>query len=240
MTRRATSPSFLSSISLISWTLNMTKDWNFNDRSTTARVPQKKGRFYMDNFYVDQYASILGPVATAVYMSLCRHADNNRVCFPSQELIARKHHLSQRTVRRAIQRLREASIIVIRRNKARKGKWRNNIYVLLDRNQWKSPEDINGSWVTGQKRPTPEDKKDKTRGHYNPIKDTHKKDTHIKDTKVIDIFSLNEEGGWIRPSIPRSYRETEIEDETKRQLTGIRKELSERLGWRPKGSRNSS
>jgi len=132
-------------------------------------------------------------------------------------------------------------MIAVRRVRLSHCRWRNNVYVLLDRGQWSPPGVLRVPWTTrGQKRHRPGDNNDRTMGHHSPTKETHKKDTHIKDTKVIDIFSLNEEGGWIRPSIPRSYRETEIEDETKRQLTGIRKELSERLGWRPKGSRNSS
>lgn len=146
-------------------------------------------------------------------------------------------------------------MIAVRRERLGHGKWRNNVYVLLDRGQWKSPEDIKAPWLKGQKRHQPRDNNDRTKGHHSPIKDTHKKDTHIKDTGEIDIFSLNEEGEWMgrgnmRPqvdevklgeitgaedTIPNKYEKQQ--ESVKRKLAEVKAELSERLGWEKKDDR---
>ncbi len=212
------------------------------EKQLKVRDLRQKEKFVINDVYLDRHARILGVTASAVYMSLCRHADRNQECFPSQELIAREHNISPRSVKRAIKRLKEANMILIRRERLGHGRWRNNVYVLLDRGQWRSPEGLRGLWTTrGQNRHRPGDNNDRTRGHHSPTKETHKKDTHKKDTHIkdigeIDIFSLNEEGGWFRPGTPRSDKEMEREDEIRRRLTGIRKELTEKLGWEPKGS----
>lgn len=211
----------------------------------------------MDDTYLDSYARGLGITASAVYMSLCRHADRGQECFPAQQLIAREHSISIRSVKRAIKRLKEANIIAVRRERLGHGRWRNNVYVLLDKSQWVSAGDLHVPWtIRGQKRHRPGDNNDRTKGHHSPTKETHKKVTHIKDIEIIDIFSLNEEGGWIgrgnmRPLIeeikPDDISEIQSDNSNKvkvqkpegakRKLTEIRAELSERLGWENKEER---
>ena len=128
------------------------------DKQFIVRDLRQKEKFVINDAYLDSYARVLGITASAVYMSLCRHANRNQECFPSQELIAREHNISPRSVKRAIQRLKEANMILIRRERLSHGRGRNNVYVLLDR------------------------------GQESPTKETHKKDTHIKDIGEIDIF----------------------------------------------------
>ena len=53
------------------------------------RDNRQKEWFWLDNEYLNGYARHLGTVATAVYISLCRHSDNKtQTCFPSTELIS--------------------------------------------------------------------------------------------------------------------------------------------------------
>ena len=227
------------------------------EKQFKVRDLRQKEKFVIDDAYLDRYARILGVIVSAVYMSLCRHADRNQECFPSQGLIAREHNISPRSVKRAIQRLKEANMILIRRERLGHGRWRNNVYVLLDRGQWRPPGVSRVPWATrGQKRHRPGDNNDRTRGHQNPTKETHKKDTHIKDIGGIDIFSLNENGEWMGRgniasqfdesrhdditgtpvSIPNKFKEKDQES-MKIKLTEIRAELSKRLGWESKGER---
>ena len=159
------------------------------DKQFIVRDLRQKEKFVINDAYLDSYATVLSITASAVYMSLCRHADRNQECFPSQELIAREHNISPRSVKRAIQRLKEANMILIRRERLGHGRWRNNVYVLLDRGQWSPPGVLRVPWTTrGQKRHRSGDNNNRTRGHQGPTKETHKKDTHIKDIGEIDIF----------------------------------------------------
>lgn len=226
------------------------------EKQFKVRDLRQKEKFVINDAYLDSYARILGVTASAVYMSLCRHADRNQECFPSQELIAREHYISSRSVKRAVKMLKEANMISIRKGKAGHGRWRNNVYVLLDRGQWESPGDIKAPWVRGQKRHQPGDNNDRTRGQESPTKDTHKKDTHIKDREKDFILSLNEEGEWMGlGNISSQVYESRSDDITgtedtassmfkernpenvKRKLAEIKVELSERLGWENKDKR---
>lgn len=221
-----------------------------------VRDLRQKEKFVINDAYLDSYARVLGVTASVVYMSLCRHADRNQECFPAQGLIAREHNISPRSVKRAIKMLKEANMILVRRERLGHGRWRNNVSVLLDRGQWRPPGVLRVPWTTrGHKRHRPGDNNDRTRGHHSPTKETHKKDTHIKDIGGNDIFSLNEEGEWmgrgdmrplieeIKPddkNITRGDASNKFEEQkqenVKRQLVKVKAELSERLGWEPKGS----
>src|SRR3972149_9700829 len=109
------------------------------EKQFKVRDLRQKEKFVIDDAYLDRYARVLGVTASTVYMSLCRHADRNQECFPSQELIAREHNISPRSVKRSIQRLKEANMILIRRERLSHGRWRNNVYVLLARGHLRPP-----------------------------------------------------------------------------------------------------
>src|SRR3990172_5869576 len=109
------------------------------DKQFIVRDLRQKEKFVINDAYLDSYARVLGITASAVYMSLCRHANRNQECFPSQELIAREHNISPRSVKRAIQRLKEANMILIRRERLGHGRGGKKVYVLLDRGQWSPP-----------------------------------------------------------------------------------------------------
>ena len=64
---------------------------------------RRKDQFKIDDAYLNGYARVCKPIATAVYNSLCRHAEfNTQKAFPSQELIAYQHNIPIRAVRRGI------------------------------------------------------------------------------------------------------------------------------------------
>ena len=153
-----------------------------------------KEKFSINDEYLNGYARLCGVYATAVYNSLCRHADKNQECFPSIKLISEQHAISERAVIRAIKKLLEWSIIKKTRERKNNGKWENNIYQLLDKSQWKSkPSDSQsvGSQVTHS--PQPSDSQSPIQVTHSHTKDTHIKDTHIRitDKSVLPILETS-------------------------------------------------
>lgn len=128
-----------------------------------VRDLRKKDQFKIDDAYLNGWARYCGIVATAVYTSLCRHAEfNSQKAFPSQEKIAWEHGISVRTVRRGLKKLIGFNIILAERERTR-GKFSNYIYTLLDKSEWKQP-------TSGQKRPMVH-QRSKTTGGKVPTKD---------------------------------------------------------------------
>ena len=113
-------------------------------QSFKVRDKRNKGWFWLDNAYLNGYAKIFGPVGTAIYVSLCRHADNEtQKCFPSQKLIAEELNTSERTVRKYLKLFEKYNLISVERERDDKTqKWLTNVYILLDKSQWKKPEEI--------------------------------------------------------------------------------------------------
>lgn len=141
-------------------------------RGFQVRDFREKGFFMVDNIYVNGYAKKLGPHATAVYLSLCRHADKEQRCFPSQDLISEELGMHRRTVIRKLKLLEEWNMIKKEKHRADKGKYVNNIYYLLDKSEWKTiPCDTESH---GQ----PCDREYENHVTQSHTKETNKKDTH--------------------------------------------------------------
>jgi biotin operon repressor len=103
------------------------------------RDNRQKEWFWLDNEYLNGYAKHLGVYCTAVYISLCRHADNKtQSCFPSMRLIADENGMSTKTVERATKTLEEWGIISITKSKNKDGTQANNLYILTAKSSWKS------------------------------------------------------------------------------------------------------
>ncbi len=95
-----------------------------------------KEKFVVDDVYLNGYARHCGIYATGVYMTLCRHANNNQEAFPSVELMMEKLNISRCSVLRAIKILEDFKIIRVVKRKTEKGTYRLNLYMLLDKSQW--------------------------------------------------------------------------------------------------------
>lgn len=107
-----------------------------------GRDKRKKGWFWMDNDYLNGYAQYFGAIGTAIYVSLCRHSNNeNQKCFPAMETIAEEVGISENTVRKYIHLFGKYKIIGIEKERDYKTKkWLNNIYTLLDKTEWIKPD----------------------------------------------------------------------------------------------------
>lgn len=137
---------------------------------------RNKSWFMVDDEYLNGYAKLCGWQATLVYLSLCRHADNEQTSFPSIRLIGEEQDISESTVKRGIRTLKDWKIIAVEENRMPNGSKTTNTYILLDKSEWvRKPKS-----TTGHTDPTP------------PSPQTpHIKDTHTKDiikTKATLVF----------------------------------------------------
>lgn len=130
-----------------------------------------KEKFWLDDVYLNGYAKYLKPMATAVYLSLCRHADKEQSCFPAEVTIAEEHGICEKTVRNKVTLLKKWNIIRIERARRESGKWLCNTYFLLDKSEWIKPEvKFTACQTTG--------KKFQNHRQQLPTKDSHLKVTH--------------------------------------------------------------
>ena len=111
-----------------------------------VRDLRSREKFIVDDVYLNGYAKFFGPTVSAVYLSLCRHANREQEAWPSEGKIAEEWGISEATAKRGIKVLKLYNLIGVRQEKFENGKWRNNIYSLLDKSVWLPPE--------GRARPT--------------------------------------------------------------------------------------
>lgn len=152
------------------------------EKTFKVRDLRKKEQFIIDDSYLNGYAKIFGPSGTAVYLSLCRRANKDQFCFPSEKTIAEDHNITDRTVRTYIKRLVEARILRIERERSESGKWRHNVYYLLDKSEWKTPEEIISFGRQRKSKTQPAENNDASHRKQIPPKESHSKDAHDKET----------------------------------------------------------
>jgi len=152
---------------------------------------RNKHFFMVDDIYLNGYARHLGPTASIIYVALCRHADKEQECFPSQEILAEKLNVGLRTVVDKIALLKDWNLIKIHRERTEGGKWLRNTYSLLDKSVWKKLP----SAKTAHGYPSAINDK-------NQVQPLHTKDTHTirkhitlsrKSKKVTSLNGITEE-----------------------------------------------
>lgn len=153
------------------------------EKTFEVRDMRHKEKFQVDDLYLNGYAKKVGVYGTAVYVSLCRHANKQQEAHPSIKRIAEQHGCSEKQIGRAIKALEDLQII----QRVRMGKKLNNRYLLLDKSEW------TGSPVTDKTHsPITTDSQSDHLRTDSPIhsKDTHFKDTHKKDagSPSFDLF----------------------------------------------------
>jgi DNA-binding Lrp family transcriptional regulator len=171
------------------------------EKQYIVRDLRKKEQFIVDDAYLNGYAKLVSPFATLAYLSLCRHADKGQQAFPSYEIIAEEFNISKPSAIKGIRELEEWKIITIEKSKnLRSGKQNPNIYVLLNKSEWKDKptrvNDIDPDRVNVVNEPSK--RQEENRVNDIDCKETHIKETHIKDSdagiakedvdKFIDLF----------------------------------------------------
>lgn len=173
------------------------------ERLFKVRDRRNKGWFYLDNEYLNGYAKIFGAIGTAIYVSLCRHADNEtQVCFPSVQLIGEELGIDRKTVSKYLALFEQHRLIS--REKTRQTttqKFQNNTYWLLDKSEWLPHGNVVPTASHGEMKPEPREPITQTHGNDVPTKDTHINYTHKKDTHLPDETNLFIElFGLVNPS----------------------------------------
>lgn len=154
------------------------------DKKFKIRDMRKRGRYAIDNAYLDGgFGARCGIYATAIYNSLCRHADNEQECYPSIQLMMQQHRISKNSVINGIKALKKHNIInVVKEYDENTKRQKNNVYILMDCSAWiaepGSRDEPRPGFTT---RTTPCSPHEPTPVHEKDYKDTHKKDTHKKD-----------------------------------------------------------
>lgn len=128
-----------------------------------GRDKRKRGWFWMDNDYLNGYAKYFGAVGTAIYLSLCRHADNEtQKCFPAESLIADEIGTSERTIRKYIRLFEKYHILKIEQERDYYTKiFKSNVYTLLDKDGWIKPKEV--VFKESQRQPLPMAKEESQR-----------------------------------------------------------------------------
>jgi len=156
---------------------------------------RNKEKFPIDDEYINGYAKHCTVYGTAVYNSLCRHADKDQFSFPSMKLMGEQHGCNTKSIMKGINRLEEYNIIQVHRQRDKGGRWKNNGYILVDKSEWKelpSPREGHGTMSTRGTSPSPSDGLDHV--HEKDNKDTHNKEAHNKElTEAEASRELNKE-----------------------------------------------
>lgn len=104
-----------------------------NQEKFEIRDLREKGRFIVDDKFINGYARFLDVYAVGVYNSLCRHADKKQKCYPSIKTIMQELSIGKNKVVDSIKYLEFWRII----KKQRLGLKLTNRYLLLSKRQWK-------------------------------------------------------------------------------------------------------
>ena len=90
----------------------MKKQYEILNRVFVIKIKQNNTRFKIKqltpfpfkkkigNIVYNGYGKFLGGIGVSIYVDLCRHADNNQKCFPSEKTIAEELRLTDRTIRK--------------------------------------------------------------------------------------------------------------------------------------------
>jgi hypothetical protein len=147
-----------------------------------TKMKDKRGANFhlVPNIYIDEYARICGPKATAIYLSLCRHADRGGKSFPGIRRLMEQHGIrSNNTVIKAIQELEKCNIVDVERGGVNDKKQRvNNIYILNAPSSWTKPSAENAHGAKCKKTQKPGAKNSEKPGAVSaPEQDTVEQDT---------------------------------------------------------------
>lgn len=202
------------------------------------RDKRKKGWFIIDNDYLNGYAKVFGPIGTGIYLSLCRHADNEtQSCWPSQRTIATEIGVNERTIRNHMKKLEEWNLVsVVREIDEYTKRKKVNVYFLMDKLVWKKPvKNVQGNYIPSEEPAESNNEnqgniKTETTGTPVPIKETlikktNKKETHMSNCCFEDFWDeypqrenkKNAETIWGR--IDHKMHSLIIEDIKKRKVT---------------------
>jgi len=159
-------------------------------RPIKIRDRRNRGWFFIDNDYINGYGKYFGPIGISIYIILCRHVNIDQRCYPSQEQIADKIGVTSRTVRDYLKKLVTFNMIHIEKQRTG-GKWLNNLYVLLDKDEWIIPSEAVSHGDHRKLSTSSSEIDDINRRKLLPTKYTNRKDTNIRKERNIKSENWN-------------------------------------------------
>jgi len=106
---------------------------NIMDNNFKIRDKRNKGWFYLDNEYLNGFGKEFGAIGVAVYVCLCRHANNQQESFPSHKTIAEELSITEKTVKKYLKVMKEHNIFKVEQRRNKSGKFLHNVYTLMDK-----------------------------------------------------------------------------------------------------------
>ena len=193
-----------------------------------------KGKFFINDAYINGYAKYCGVYGTGVYNAICRHASAKQTAFPGIDRMAKKLNISRSSVIRGIEKLEEYNIIKVVRKKDLRGRQRVNTYTLLDKSVWKpigASEMDSKNEKPSLSQTQAESTTDKSRVSEVDCKVTQYKVTQYKEAHIRGAESCSQEEiveayHEILPELPKVVKLT---DKRKEQLAAI---CNENENWR--------
>lgn len=164
--------------------------------------------FRVDNRFLDNYARAIGVYAVGVYLSLCRHAFNER--WPSIQEISDELNISNPKIYQAIETLQMFGII----KKERIGKCEKNIYYLIDRDEWLGKEAVDNLLKSGASDVNDVNISSKPRLHHQLTTFT----SYIKAKNVLKTYKKQE-------TASRSAVDNSQKDEKQEELEALKKQI---------------
>jgi len=95
---------------------------------------RRPGYLRVYNDLYDRFGAQLGPYGLAVYVALCRYANQDSECWPSYSTIARGTGMSRRQAMREVAKLEGLRVIEVQREERKPC-----IFILLDTSDTQSP-----------------------------------------------------------------------------------------------------
>jgi len=155
---------------------------NNQNTAPLARTEQRPGYFWADNELMDVYGPRIGAYGVAVYLTLCRYANNKTgQCQVKIKTVANMLNVSSRTVQRALKTLTDHGLIMIEASIVEKNGARvndANVFTILAVE--KKPHDSQTPPVLKTPPPCQIDTPPVTVGHTN--NKTHENKTEINKT----------------------------------------------------------
>ncbi|MDP3785097.1 MAG: helix-turn-helix domain-containing protein [bacterium] len=189
-----------------------------------VRDKRKADWFSVDNVFLDLYAKHFGAIGTAVYIALCRRADEDEKCFPSQQNIGEMLGINRRTVNPYLQRLEKANIIsVTKKFRDKHGKWLHNVYWLIDKSEWMKPEEIVSHGYGGKIKMEPRENNATHQENHIPTNNTQNNNTHKNNTNkakqsFADTDAIIEKFKAVNPDYESFYKNTTQRKATERLI----------------------
>jgi len=147
---------------------------------------------------IDNYGARLGPYGLAIYYALCRHANDDRECWPSLQTMADETGMSRRQAIREVDRLVEIGLIKKEsRTNDQHGDPDSNLYIIVDPARQRGgsdrespPSDLQSPGVVN----TSHQGSDRESPKGEPLKDNQSKDNGgMKDTyEFLRKFGLDD------------------------------------------------